>query len=78
MFHCTFRAPNRTAYRTEKLIVSVDINIVMYQILDEENKLTACAVSTVGTESIQTPLNVSLFVSLQPFAQIKKVHFISH
>lgn len=23
---------------------------------------------TVGTESIQTPLNVSLFVSLQPFA----------
>ena len=28
---------------------------------------------TVGTESIQTPLNVSLFVSLQPFAKIKKV-----
>jgi len=28
--------------------------------------------------SIQTPLNCSLFVSLQPFAQIKKVHFISH
>ena len=33
---------------------------------------------TVGTESIQTPLNFSLFVSLQPFAKIKKVHFISH
>ena len=32
---------------------------------------------TVGTESIQTPLNFSLFVSLQPFAKIKKVHFIS-
>ncbi len=25
---------------------------------------------TVGTESIQTPLNVSLFVILQPFAKI--------
>ena len=34
--------------------------------------------STVGTENIQTPLNFSLFVSLQPFAKIKKVHFISH
>ena len=33
---------------------------------------------TVGTESIQDPLNFSLFVSLQPFAKIKKVHFISH
>ena len=33
---------------------------------------------TVGTESIQTPLNFSLFVSLQPFAKIKKGHFISH
>uniref|UniRef100_A0A3Q3NL10 Sperm associated antigen 16 n=1 Tax=Mastacembelus armatus TaxID=205130 RepID=A0A3Q3NL10_9TELE len=32
----------------------------------------------LGTESIQTPLNFSLFVSLQPFAKIKKVHFISH
>jgi len=29
----------------------------------------------VGTESIQTPLNCSLFVSLQPFAKIKKVKF---
>jgi len=27
---------------------------------------------------IQTPLNVSLLVSLQPFAKIKKVHFSSH
>jgi len=33
---------------------------------------------TVGKESIQTPLNVSLFVSLQPFAKIKKVNLISH
>jgi len=32
----------------------------------------------VGTESIQTPLKFSLFVSLQQFAKIKKVHFISH
>lgn len=34
--------------------------------------------TTVGTESVQTPLKFSLFVSLQPFAKIKKVHFISH
>jgi len=33
---------------------------------------------TAGTESIQTPLKCSLIVSLQPFAKIKKVHFISH
>jgi len=32
----------------------------------------------VGTESIQTPLKCSLFISLQPFAKIKKDHFISH
>jgi len=29
---------------------------------------------TVGTESVQTPLRCSLFVSLQPFAKIKNVH----
>ncbi len=28
-------------------------------------------ICTVGTESIQTPLNFSLFVVLQPFAKIK-------
>jgi len=33
---------------------------------------------TAGTESIQTPLHCSLFVSLQPFAKIKKCQFISH
>ncbi len=27
-------------------------------------------IHTVGTESIQTPLNFSLFVILQPFAKI--------
>ncbi len=27
-------------------------------------------IDTVGTESIQTPLNFSLFVILQPFAKI--------
>jgi len=32
-------------------------------------------VYTVGTESIQTPLNESLFVSLQPFAKIKNKSF---
>ncbi len=31
---------------------------------------TYVCVYTVGTESIQTPLNVSLFVILQPFAKI--------
>jgi len=34
--------------------------------------------STVGTKSIETPLHLSLLVSLQPFAKIQKVHFISH
>ncbi len=32
---------------------------------------------TVGTESIQTPLNFSLFVILQPFAKIKSSSFFS-
>ncbi len=32
---------------------------------------------TVGTESIQTPLNVSLFVILQPFDKIILVNFFS-
>ncbi len=33
----------------------------------EKNKIKTL---TVGTESIQTPLNFSLFVILQPFAKI--------
>ncbi len=33
-------------------------------------KLLTGSVDTVGTESIQTPLNFSLFVILQPFAKI--------
>ncbi len=32
---------------------------------------------TVGTESIQTPLNFSLSVILQPFAKIISFHFFS-
>ncbi len=32
--------------------------------------ILATTVYTVGTESIQTPLNFSLFVILQPFAKI--------
>ncbi len=38
-----------------------------------ENVLLSCHFyvwNTVGTESIQTPLNFSLFVILQPFAKI--------
>jgi len=31
-----------------------------------------------GTENIQTPLKYLIFVSLQTFAKIQKVHFISH
>lgn len=38
----------------------------------------ALARHTAGTESIQTPLSFSLFVSLHPFAKIKTVHIISH
>ncbi len=33
-------------------------------------QLLICHIYTVGTESIQTPLNFSLFVILQPFAKI--------
>ncbi len=33
---------------------------------------------TVGTESIQTPLNFSLFVILQPFAKSFKLIFFPH
>ena len=32
---------------------------------------------TVGTETIQTPLNFSLFVSLQPFDKIKSSFYFS-
>ncbi len=35
-----------------------------------QNQFLQQNVHTVGTESIQTPLNVSLFVILQPFAKI--------
>ncbi len=35
-----------------------------------EDKFVQNQLHTVGTESIQTPLNVSLFVILQPFAKI--------
>ncbi len=40
------------------------------QILQGVPKLSHATVYTVGTESIQTPLNFSLFVILQPFAKI--------
>jgi len=33
---------------------------------------------TVGTESIQTPLDCSLFVSLQTFAKIQKKFILFH
>ncbi len=35
-----------------------------------ENSVQVTNWVTVGTESIQTPLNFSLFVILQPFAKI--------
>ncbi len=42
-----------------------------------KKSFTALFIYTVGTESIQTPLNFSLFVILQPFAKIIYVHFFS-
>ncbi len=36
----------------------------------EKKKYIYIYIYTVGTESIQTPLNFSLFVILQPFAKI--------
>ena len=45
---------------------------------DTQDLLAQCNLCAVGTESIETPLNFSLFVSLQPFAKIKKVNFISY
>ncbi len=42
---------------------------ISFVILDYNIYMCVC-VCTVGTESIQTPLNVSLFVILQPFAKI--------
>lgn len=45
------------------------------------NSVTFCPTVTLShakaTESIQPPLNVSLAASLQPFAKIRKGHFIS-
>ncbi len=38
--------------------------------LDESMLENYHVLYTVGTESIQTPLNFSLFVILQPFAKI--------
>ncbi len=40
-------------------------NIMQYM-----HYMTEPSFDTVGTESIQTPLNFSLFVILQPFAKI--------
>ena len=42
------------------------------------NKQMDTGIYTVGMESIHAPLNFSLFVSLQLFAKILKVNFISH
>ncbi len=48
-----------------KSIRSTIINIYILSYLS-----LSLSIYTVGTESIQTPLNVSLFVILQPFAKI--------
>ncbi len=42
----------------------------MYNACIKEQLLICGPLYTVGTESIQTPLNFSLFVILQPFAKI--------
>ncbi len=46
--------------------VCVCVYVCMYVCVCVRVCVRAC---TVGTESIQTPLNVSLFVILQPFEQ---------
>ncbi len=47
------------------------MNIEMYKRKYFPNIYCMCVyLHTVGTESIQTPLNFSLFVILQPFAKI--------
>ncbi len=38
--------------------------------INMKNNAKNIYIYTVGTESIQTPLNFSLFVILQPFAKI--------
>ncbi len=49
-------------------IIDGTMNSALYQKILKEN--VRPAQYTVGTESIQTPLNFSLFVILQPFAKI--------
>ncbi len=46
------------------------INNNIRRYVQEECANRLYRVYTVGTESIQTPLNLSLFVILQPFAKI--------
>ncbi len=52
---------NNSAYILSKCSKTV----ILWNIITILNDL-----NTVGTESIQTPLNFSLFVILQPFAKI--------
>ncbi len=43
---------------------------ILFILNSVQNNPTHFRLHTVGTESIQTPLNFSLFVILQPFAKI--------
>ncbi len=46
------------------------LRTTLINFFDPLQMLTTVYIYTVGTESIQTPLNFSLFVILQPFAKI--------
>ncbi len=58
------------------IFMELNLNILMifhlmFDLLRHyESETSRFCTDTVGTESIQTPLNFSLFVILQPFAKI--------
>ncbi len=55
---------------TKIIIVDYSLEIVIAIINNDYFEPYFYIKYTVGTESIQTPLNFSLFVILQPFAKI--------
>ncbi len=68
-FNC-FLIPAESTLNAYCLINNHRIKVCFYLCTHNENKKQNDFIYTVGTESIQTPLNFSLFVILQPFAKI--------